>query len=54
MTNSGVLTLAKLPALRELQLFGSGVSAGSLSQLSASNAGRRLKVALSKQCWWMS
>ena len=53
MTEEGLRLLATLPALRELELFGSGVPASAVRALSQRQAGHRLKITMSKDCWWM-
>eukprot|EP00887_Chlorella_sp_A99_P000320 scaffold13.g320.t1 len=49
---------AGLPALGELRLFGSGVSAGAVDALAAEQErrprGRQLRVVMRKQVWWVA
>lgn len=50
----GLLHLSHgLRQLAELRLFGSGVSEAAVAQLCRTPRGRRLRIGLHKQCWWL-
>ena len=50
----GVARLAaRLPALREVRVFGTGVDAAAAVRIAAGlPPGRRLRVVTQKRCWW--
>lgn len=54
VTGSGLHHLAHgLPLLSELRLFGSGVSQQAAAEVLRSVRGRRLRLGLRKECWWV-